>query len=369
MSELNLEVINNYLKLANNSYESKNMEESIKYCNKIIEMDIKNYEAWYLKGKASGWSSSIKNNRIIEVINCWKNAFNYVSDAEKEKLEIKICKDTILLIMALIELHLNHFVDYQDITIQEFIVDTIYLLQNDNFLNIILINNENKEMLLKKIALTLENKVESAYVNIRNKYIGEGYPNDNEFKEYINNTDCCINFLKISIDLENNNIENIKKMEKIIKIHKDLIESASYKYRASYYDYFLKMRIPGGYIINLKLTEDSKKNRNEEINKYKKKIEEIDPNYNLNSNTKEGCYIATVVYGSYEANEVKVLRKFRDDTLKKLFLGRLFIKIYYKISPNIAKKLKNNIKTNKAIKEILNQIIKIINYFELKNNN
>lgn len=50
-----------------------------------------------------------------------------------------------------------------------------------------------------------------------------------------------------------------------------------------------------------------------------------------------GCYVATCVYGSYDCPQVWTLRRFRDFKLSKSFLGRLFIKVYYKISPKIVK--------------------------------
>lgn len=50
-----------------------------------------------------------------------------------------------------------------------------------------------------------------------------------------------------------------------------------------------------------------------------------------------GCYIATAVYGSYDCPEVWVLRRFRDHSLAKNLLGRLFIKLYYSISPTLVK--------------------------------
>lgn len=50
---------------------------------------------------------------------------------------------------------------------------------------------------------------------------------------------------------------------------------------------------------------------------------------------KSGCYIATSVYGSYDCPEVWTLRRFRDYNLANNFLGRLFIKIYYFISPSL----------------------------------
>ena len=48
---------------------------------------------------------------------------------------------------------------------------------------------------------------------------------------------------------------------------------------------------------------------------------------------KSGCYIATAVYGSYDCPEVWTLRRFRDYKLANNFIGRVFIKIYYFLSP------------------------------------
>lgn len=76
---------------------------------------------------------------------------------------------------------------------------------------------------------------------------------------------------------------------------------------------------------------------------------------------KEGCYIATAVYGSYNAPEVITLRRFRDETLKKSFLGRLFIKVYYRLSPPVANRLKNAHSINKAVRKILDKWVNRLN--------
>jgi hypothetical protein len=73
-----------------------------------------------------------------------------------------------------------------------------------------------------------------------------------------------------------------------------------------------------------------------------------------------GCYIATMVYGSYEHPQVLVLRGFRDNVLNNYSLGRKFINFYYKHSPYWVEKMKNNKTLNKAIKIILNSIIKLL---------
>ena len=52
---------------------------------------------------------------------------------------------------------------------------------------------------------------------------------------------------------------------------------------------------------------------------------------------KEGCYIATSVYGSYDCPEVWALRRYRDYHLASSIGGRLFIKSYYAISPTIVR--------------------------------
>lgn len=50
-----------------------------------------------------------------------------------------------------------------------------------------------------------------------------------------------------------------------------------------------------------------------------------------------GCYVATAVYGSYDCPQVWTLRRFRDYTLAETWYGRLFIQVYYAVSPTLVK--------------------------------
>ena len=53
--------------------------------------------------------------------------------------------------------------------------------------------------------------------------------------------------------------------------------------------------------------------------------------------TRQGCYIATCVYGSYDCPEVWILRRFRDSVLARSWLGRRFISAYYAVSSTVVK--------------------------------
>ena len=69
------------------------------------------------------------------------------------------------------------------------------------------------------------------------------------------------------------------------------------------------------------------------------------------------CYIATCVYGSYNSPEVMILRKYRDNKLSKSIKGRIFVKIYYKISPILVKYFGTNKWFKKFWKKFLDKLI------------
>lgn len=76
---------------------------------------------------------------------------------------------------------------------------------------------------------------------------------------------------------------------------------------------------------------------------------------------KEGCYIATAVYGSYDAPEVITLRRLRDETLRNSAFGRWFIRTYYRLSPPVAEKLKNAKRINAFVRSILDRWVERLN--------
>lgn len=82
--------------------------------------------------------------------------------------------------------------------------------------------------------------------------------------------------------------------------------------------------------------------------------------HNTGGSSNEGCYIATMAYGSYNHPQVMILRWYRDSILKRKLWGRLFIRIYYHISPKLVVVLKGHNVINKVIRIILDKQVQRI---------
>lgn len=103
-------------------------------------------------------------------------------------------------------------------------------------------------------------------------------------------------------------------------------------------------------------------------NRAVRNIHEIDKNYIPPKFAKtQGCYIATCVYGSYDCPEVWTLRRFRDYSLDKSYFGKIFIKVYYLISPIIVKIFKNSKIFNYFTKFLLDQCVCKLNKKGIQN--
>jgi tetratricopeptide (TPR) repeat protein len=83
--------------------------------------------------------------------------------------------------------------------------------------------------------------------------------------------------------------------------------------------------------------------------------------------SKGGCFIATAVYDLPTASEVELLRQFRDKVLLQSITGKVFVAIYYRISPPIARIISRSEMMKKLLRScILEPIIKFITKWQVK---
>jgi len=82
---------------------------------------------------------------------------------------------------------------------------------------------------------------------------------------------------------------------------------------------------------------------------------EIKANFQLESEEPPagGCFIATAAYGTPTANQLDVLRAFRDDVLLKSTVGSLLVNLYYKVSPPIADFISEHNVVRTLVRELL----------------
>ena len=78
--------VQNLLGLARVALKATNPGEPYEYANKVLEIDPKNAEAWFLKGSAAGWSSTFKSFRVQEMLNAYSTAVSLTDVAEQPQL-------------------------------------------------------------------------------------------------------------------------------------------------------------------------------------------------------------------------------------------------------------------------------------------
>ncbi len=71
----------------------------------------------------------------------------------------------------------------------------------------------------------------------------------------------------------------------------------------------------------------------------------------------DNCFIATATYGTVFARDVVILRNWRDEKLKTTKIGCQLVRIYYKISPPIAKLISGSKNLKTIVRHALNPLV------------
>jgi len=83
----------------------------------------------------------------------------------------------------------------------------------------------------------------------------------------------------------------------------------------------------------------------------------MDDNYSIAANfvaaPSGACFIATAAYGTPNAEQIDVLREFRDSVLLESTAGSVFVSLYYQLSPPVADFIAGNEPLRTMVREFL----------------
>jgi hypothetical protein len=73
---------------------------------------------------------------------------------------------------------------------------------------------------------------------------------------------------------------------------------------------------------------------------------------------KTGCFIATAVYGPTELSRVQEFYQLRDEVFQRSLAGRLFVRIYYRCSPPLARWIEDKPRVKQWVRErVLDRVL------------
>jgi len=102
----------NLLELANSSLKSGNNEEAYHYFNKILEFDIKNYDAWFGKAISVSKLSTLAISRHQEMLNYFDTAVKYYNKEDIDNYKLLVCTKIKEFCWEYYELAKNHKDEY-----------------------------------------------------------------------------------------------------------------------------------------------------------------------------------------------------------------------------------------------------------------
>ncbi|WP_449448086.1 tetratricopeptide repeat protein [Thermomonas brevis] len=102
----------NLLELAEAARNAGNTEEAISYYNRVLENDPKNSKAWFGKGVAAGWSSTLANFRFQEMIAAFETSIKNTDGPEKPSLLVEIANEINQIATACAQISRQHLIQF-----------------------------------------------------------------------------------------------------------------------------------------------------------------------------------------------------------------------------------------------------------------
>ena len=229
-SNANQQQLDNILMLASSAYEADNKAEAENYCNQAIVIDAMCYKAWFLKGKAVGWQSSMANLRIEEAAHSFCKAIDFAPEEEKENLKEQASDELRNLGLALISLRKDRFAKSPDAEElngfqhdKKVLLDSLLvLLSHGNVMGIPEGYNEAIASLMNQAGVAALNTVRAAWRNVE-------HPGKNDLLQYWTWCDNIEAVFQMAIDAsDEDDEEDITRWKNMKIVIEEPIDSRSY---------------------------------------------------------------------------------------------------------------------------------------------
>ncbi len=262
----NSHLIQNYLEMAKNALDAGNNTEAENYCNKIIEIQPSSYEAWFVKGKAVGWQSTLANQRISETVNAFSKALDYCPEDKKTALA-NSCKNEIEnLHKALLTARMKMFVNHpSDSDVQGLSNDVTNIMTNTvQFLIKAGVSVDTFGLPLATVICDhLGNTIgPAAEAYVRNT---NSLPNDNEFRTFLAEIDRYISAAKLAtILLGTNESDDLELYDTRARAYRFMVALNDIPKTMRSYDYNIDYNGQKQYYVHLTLTDEAIATRNKQ---------------------------------------------------------------------------------------------------------
>jgi len=287
------------MQVARRTYGEGNTREAYSIFTRVLELEPDNWEAVYYRGLCAGWQSTLANIRLRETCSAIVNAIALFRKQHDDPEKVRV-----LLNNASVELSR--------------ITDALFNLAYEHLLK------------YKDLTRSLSDFYEQC----------ERVMEAQDFALSLLSDDC---LAADSTGISKKNKVNI--LVKAMQVCSTMCQ---------------KVQV-GTYVYELQTLGPSDRYRGILVARYDRlalEAKRLDPNVILPGIKRgRGCYIATTVYGSYNAPQVLLLRQYRDHVLLRYWLGRAFVRFYYLVSPGLAKRLRHSKWCRDVAKIMLDHIV------------
>lgn len=104
--------IDNLMGMGRSAELARNNDEAISYYNRVLEADPTYSEAWFGKGRAAGWLSSLANIRINETVVAFGHAIGSSESDERQARAERAADEIGPLVQALYKMARDHAIQF-----------------------------------------------------------------------------------------------------------------------------------------------------------------------------------------------------------------------------------------------------------------